>query len=311
MIPDASPAVRMSRIYAADPTRVFAAWTDPAQLSRWWGAGSAYRAEGIEVDLRPGGRYRLGMRHITKPACTYGSGEFREVVPGRRLVYTWRWDAHPEMGESLVTVEFRDHPRGCELVLVHGGFVTADLVDRHARGWGACLSNLRARCFPSFHVGIQAPLLQFQAHQWMVVSCCEGIDDTIARQRPLSQANCCSWLLAHMIDARRGLLGLLGDVQPVPAWSAAVATGAPAPDAAVFPPFDELRAAWADSEPRLVEALAAADDARLSQASPLPIPGATTLGQALPFLALHEAFHLGQLAYARRVLGLPHEPLIP
>lgn len=68
------------------------------------GAG-VFETVSAEVDLGPGGRYEL----LLEPGSMRLGGEFREVTPPQRLVYTFRWlEGVPDTRESLVTVEFRD-----------------------------------------------------------------------------------------------------------------------------------------------------------------------------------------------------------
>jgi uncharacterized protein YndB with AHSA1/START domain len=57
-------------------------------------------------------------------------------------VYTWRWEAKPELGETLVTVEFHEVGRSTEVVLTHELFPTATARDDHNRGWNGCLDRL-------------------------------------------------------------------------------------------------------------------------------------------------------------------------
>src|SRR5206468_2541018 len=81
-------SVRIVDVFDAPRDVVFAAWTEPEQLKRWWGPG-IFETVFAEVDLRPGGRYEL----VLEPGSMRLVGEFREVTPPRRLVYTWRWVA--------------------------------------------------------------------------------------------------------------------------------------------------------------------------------------------------------------------------
>lgn len=98
-----------------------------------------------EVDLRPGGRYEL----LLEPGSMRLVGQFREVTPPRRLVYTWRWlEGVPDARESLVTVEFREHGAGTEVVLVHDNFVGPGPVDMYDEGWRSGLQKLRAFLLP-------------------------------------------------------------------------------------------------------------------------------------------------------------------
>src|SRR5262249_39200729 len=98
--------------------------------------------------LRVGGAYRLGMQTPAKPAPSICVGEFREVDPPRRLVYTWAWergDSKPEPtmeGETLVTVEFVAVGPATEVVLTHERFPSADAAAQHTHGWNACLDVL-------------------------------------------------------------------------------------------------------------------------------------------------------------------------
>ena len=72
-------------------------------------------------------------------------GEFREVTPPVRLVYTWRWlEGVPDTRESLVTVEFREVEHRTELVLIHDNFAGPGPVDMYDQGWRSGLDKLRA-----------------------------------------------------------------------------------------------------------------------------------------------------------------------
>lgn len=63
-----------------------------------------------------------------------------------RRCYTWRWEQTQmdSMGETLVTVEFRDRGAATEVALTHDLFPDTALRDRHIGGWSACLDQLTA-----------------------------------------------------------------------------------------------------------------------------------------------------------------------
>ena len=69
------------------------------------------------------------------------SGVYREVIPQRKLVYTWAWKSTPER-ESLVTVELRAAGGGTDLTLTHEQFYDEEARDRHEHGWTGCLGRL-------------------------------------------------------------------------------------------------------------------------------------------------------------------------
>ena len=68
-------------------------------------------------------------------------GVYREVVPNRKLVYTWAWKTTPER-ESLVTIALRAVDGVTELTLTHAQFFDADARDRHNKGWQGTLARL-------------------------------------------------------------------------------------------------------------------------------------------------------------------------
>jgi uncharacterized protein YndB with AHSA1/START domain len=139
--PSTQDTLNLRRIFKAPREKIFRAWTDPEELKKWWGP-EGYTTPSAEVDLRVGGKYRLGMRKLPDGQIFYLSGIYREVRPPERLVYTWRWEAQPEHGETLVTVEFRQVGDSTEVVLTHERFPTEKARDDHNRGWTGCLDRL-------------------------------------------------------------------------------------------------------------------------------------------------------------------------
>ena len=140
----ATHSVRVSRVIRADRESLFRAWTDPAELARWWRQqGEGWAFSGASVDLRVGGAYRLGMtgpdgrNHVA-------AGEYREVIPPARLVFTWDWaDPANRVGDTLVSVDFI--PVGgdsTEVVITHERFVDPARIGRHKEGWTELLQLL-------------------------------------------------------------------------------------------------------------------------------------------------------------------------
>jgi uncharacterized protein YndB with AHSA1/START domain len=94
-----------------------------------------------EVDLRPGGRFRVcfggadGNAHEVR-------GVYREVVENRLLSFTWTWPRTTPERESVVTIEFKAVPRGTEIVFRHEQFVDETVRDGHLGGWTGALDKL-------------------------------------------------------------------------------------------------------------------------------------------------------------------------
>ena len=133
--------LNVSRVIRAARQKVFAAWTTPETLQRWWGPGPVTCPE-AHIDLREGGHYRIANLEVDG-SITWITGRFEEVSAPERLVYTWNVSIVP--GEStLVTVDFREHPDGTEVAVRHEGFADAAVRDMHGEGWASCLEKLAA-----------------------------------------------------------------------------------------------------------------------------------------------------------------------
>ncbi len=131
----------ITRTFAAPREKVFRAWTEAEDLKKWWAAGPGFTTPIAEVDLRVGGKYRLGMRPPDKDVLHVVGGVYREVQRPSRLVYTWVWE-DGDATETLVTVEFHDKGASTEVILTHDGFTSRESRDQHAQGWTGCLDSL-------------------------------------------------------------------------------------------------------------------------------------------------------------------------
>ena len=135
----AKPSLTLKRRFNAPAEKVYAAWTQPAQIAQWFGpdAGGVSHAE---ADVRIGGRYTVifqtedGEEH-------HVSGVYREVVPNRRLVFTWAWRSTPER-ESLVTILIEPQGEDSLFTLIHEQFFDEPARDRHRDGWSGSLDKL-------------------------------------------------------------------------------------------------------------------------------------------------------------------------
>jgi uncharacterized protein YndB with AHSA1/START domain len=99
--------------------------TDAEHLVRWMAATA-------EIDARPGGRIR--WTHANGDSC---SGQFVELIPARRIVFTYGWeraDVEVPPGSTTVEITLRPHGTGTELHLVHRG-LAGPMADAHAGGW--------------------------------------------------------------------------------------------------------------------------------------------------------------------------------
>jgi uncharacterized protein YndB with AHSA1/START domain len=137
---DDTTSLQIRRIYKAPVAAVYAAFTDPEQMKHWMGPSDAFGESEVTMDVRVGGRYRIVM-HAPDGEVNRVGGVFREIVPNKKLVYTWAWESTPER-ESLVTLEFKPSGEDTELVLAHQRFADTQARDKHQQGWHGCLDRL-------------------------------------------------------------------------------------------------------------------------------------------------------------------------
>lgn len=137
-------AIRIERTFAAPAEAVFDAWTSAELLRRWYPPGADWETPVAEVDLRVGGRLRLVMRSPDGDEFG-GGGEFREVVPPTRLVFTWSWEYSRIGTGQLVEVDFAENPDGTTtVVMVNRGLADERSRDEHYDGWVGSFVNLDA-----------------------------------------------------------------------------------------------------------------------------------------------------------------------
>jgi uncharacterized protein YndB with AHSA1/START domain len=123
----------------ASAEKLFDAWTRPSQLIKWWGPESV-TCIGADVDLRVGGRYRIGNK-FPDGNVLWITGEFKSIDRPHKLVFTWAIE--PDVSSSeVVTVIFK--PRGdvTEVVVTHRRIPNDAARDMHRVGWQGCLNGL-------------------------------------------------------------------------------------------------------------------------------------------------------------------------
>ena len=118
------PPIVIERTIRATPEVVFSYFTDPDRYTRWMGVEAV-------LDAQPGGVYQ-----VTTPQGFVAKGEFVEVEPPWRVVFTWGWVGRPEIppGSTRVEVTLEADAEHTNLRLVHSGLPT-DEVNAHISGW--------------------------------------------------------------------------------------------------------------------------------------------------------------------------------
>jgi uncharacterized protein YndB with AHSA1/START domain len=132
--------LQVRRTIPASRDAVFRAWTDPDVFRQWFGArgGSTVNAD---MDVRVGGHYRIDMESAAGSGVLLG--EYLEVKPPERLVYSFCWDGLPvAIPETQVTVEFLERGTATEIVITHERQPSRSVAEFHEWGWDGSLEKL-------------------------------------------------------------------------------------------------------------------------------------------------------------------------
>jgi len=132
-----SQKITVAREFNAPCALVFSAWTDARHLSSWF-SPEGVECRSFDTDIRVGGRYRLHM--VSKNGDHIAFGEYKEIIPNRRLRFTWNRKDTPALS-TLVTVEFEDLGQTTRLTLTHEGFTEQEDAADHKEGWTSLLEK--------------------------------------------------------------------------------------------------------------------------------------------------------------------------
>jgi len=136
-------ALRVERKFKASRERLFQALTNPAALEKWFAIGEGFTTPIAEVDLRTGGRYRLGMQPPDGTPVLIVGGVYQLIQPPDKLIFTWAWEAAGrDEPETLVTIELFDLGDETRVILTHEQFLTPAARDQHGEGWQGCFNRL-------------------------------------------------------------------------------------------------------------------------------------------------------------------------
>lgn len=132
--------------FAASPSRVFNAWTNPDVFLKWFGLKPNYMHR-ASIDLRPGGAWQV--KHDRDASSSVGfEGHYKEIERDERLVFSWSHVVTGPNGErqatpeSQVEVTFTPKGAGTMVRLVHSGLQSVDARRGVGGGWQASFTTL-------------------------------------------------------------------------------------------------------------------------------------------------------------------------
>lgn len=139
------PLVVMGR-FDAPVERVFRAWTDPDEVTKWFGRNPGYLVS-ASIDLRPGGKWQF-VTERTETQMSAFEGEYLDVQPNAKLAFTWSHVTETAAGErqqtpaSQVSVEFQATDNGTRVLLRHERVASEDARTGIGHGWERSFEQL-------------------------------------------------------------------------------------------------------------------------------------------------------------------------
>lgn len=137
----------IKRVFSAPVEQVFAAWTQPDVLAKWFGP-PGFEVKYTCLDLCVGGAYEIVIESPQGQSVRH-SGQYVEIDVPKKLVFTWILDDQPCQGsqgqcaETLVTIDFTPQGQSTQITLMHEQLPDQKAYDGHSFGWNACFDALQ------------------------------------------------------------------------------------------------------------------------------------------------------------------------
>jgi uncharacterized protein YndB with AHSA1/START domain/uncharacterized damage-inducible protein DinB len=264
------------------------------------------------METRAGGR--CFGREADGTECDWG--RVLSWDPPHSLVLAWQinpsWQYEPDLAKaSEVEIRFTAEA---------GGMTRVDLEHRHferhgtgadqmragvdaPNGWSELLQSF-ANTATAYHPAVAPLAFIFRVNDSLASRSLDKVVDEDLWRRPTDRSNPMLWIFGHMVNTRAGMLKMLGESYDT-GWGDVFDRGAGLRDAASSPTREKIEAVSREVNSRLYSKLGALTDAELAKpATRSPTPAVKTLADQIAFLVMHDTYHVGQLAYVRKALGL-------
>lgn len=146
-----SHTVRLHRVLATKPEKVYRAFLEADALAKWL-PPNGYVCTVHQLDAKVGGKHRASFRNFTTDQSHSFGGEYLELVPHERLRYTDKFDDPNMPGQIQVTVTLRKVSTGTELNIVQEGLPEVIPPEACYLGWQESLQNLARLVEPEINL---------------------------------------------------------------------------------------------------------------------------------------------------------------
>jgi uncharacterized protein YndB with AHSA1/START domain len=315
MTTEQATAVHKSVTVKADVEHAFDVFT--AGFDTWWPRSHHIGKKPMQkaiIEPRVGGRC-VG-READGNECQWGTVTAWE--PPRRVVIAWHIapnfqvvDLDPSKS-SEVEIQFTPEPNGMTRVDLDHRHLERHGVDFEKLrtsvagpgGWGGLL-QMFGRTANVYHPSVAPVAFILAGNDSLADRAFLGVAADDLWKRPTPNTNGMLWIYGHMAAVRARMLAALGE-EFDPGLGDAFGRGAALQDTTSYPSREKIGDASREVNRRLFAKLATLTDADLAKPAQGPRPNSVqTVGEQIAFFALHDSYHVGQLAYVRKALGLP------
>ncbi len=131
--------LKISHDFSQSPEKVWQAWTDPNIVKSWFGSDPNGIVLDASLDVRPSGKFEVTFQNAdgTQFTCT---GEYKEIEPYRKLVFSWGWKDRADILE-LVSIVFQAEQNGTTMLFEHANIDPAT-THGYENGWKSTFEKL-------------------------------------------------------------------------------------------------------------------------------------------------------------------------
>jgi len=133
--------VRLHRVFAAKPEKVYRAFLDPGAMTKWI-SPNGFTCTVHHMDPKVGGTYKMSFTNFTTKSSHSFHGTYKELVPNEKLVYTDQFDDPSMPGEIQVTILLKDVSVGTEVHITQENLPDQIPAEGCYLGWQDSLNNL-------------------------------------------------------------------------------------------------------------------------------------------------------------------------
>ena len=133
--------VRLHRVLTTTPDKLYRAFLDADAMEKWI-SPNGFTCHVMHMDVKVGGTYRMSFTNFTTGKSHAFGGTYQELVPGKRIRYSDKFEDPNMPGEISVTIDLKQVMVGTELTIVQEGLPDAIPVEACYLGWQESLANL-------------------------------------------------------------------------------------------------------------------------------------------------------------------------